>query len=282
MGTRKSRRGRRIARSLALLIALGVVGPRGWVAASGVQAREAADDGRPPRIAVLHVAPQAGFHYRVLSSLLLREPRLVTRCFLLAASTGFTQRSSPGVPPLRRLPASAAELDRFDVIVLEGALEPPGGAGHADVFRRAFREQLPGFVRRGGGLIAVAGPGAPEPDEGLAAVLPVALHGAHRATGRVAPVCDVAGRLCPSSRVYPALPLGGLAGLRARSGATVHAHLLPEGAGAERPSPLIVTRAVGCGRTVFVASDETWRWRRAGDAHERFWRAAIDWADGRR
>lgn len=188
----------------------------------------------------------------------------------------------PGRERLERgdegLPATRAELERFDVIIL-GDL-PPESFTPEEL--QVFRDHVD---RRGGGLIFLAG------NRG---------HLASYAGTPLGPLLPVEPRSSLETGARPRFPIGleltpegrEAAGVRFVDDRLVNAEMwellapltwvenVGERAGAEvwvrtiqGSVPVIATRSVGRGRVLYVGTDETWRWRlRLGDRfHHRLW-----------
>ncbi len=256
----------------------------------------------PATVRVLYVEGGPRWEYRYLKNLLLRaDAKLEVQCFLLQANPDFPQESSAGLPSLSEVPVTREELlDRYDVVIL-GDVNPyaiSADPARCDSFLTAVRE----FVEAGGGLLFSAGvydnPRAfvQTPLEDL---LPVEFD----------PVLSFEGDT--RSEFHPLLAdpkspheivrlhadpevnrrlweeADGLHGLywympvrRAKPGSqTLLVHPTDTNPSDGEPYPLLVLGYFPAGRTMFLASDETWRWRyHYGDRyHERFWRNAIRW-----
>ena len=167
-----------------------------------------------------------------------------------------------------RLPLTNADLVGYDVVVL-GDVAP-------DAFRAADLANLESAVRKGGtGLVWLPGEtGAIAGFTGqkLGELLPVELGDAatvgrgYLSQGRALSRSDVAQRLGllePGETPWERLPqlLGAAPINTVRPGAEILAS-------DQEGKPLVVTRAYGAGRAVFIAVDDTWRWRReAGDRY---------------
>ncbi|QYK48305.1 MAG: hypothetical protein KF838_00290 [Phycisphaeraceae bacterium] len=233
------------------------------------------------------------WEYRYVKNLLIREGSIKSSNLLLAVEKRFLQE---GDELLRSLPRSSEEWAPFDVVVL-GDLRP-------DLFTTEQLQQIREHVAmRGGGLLWIAGPGSTPNAWGetpLADLLPFAIgsdSGAGmRQTGSVrawdrpvvvrpAPASERLGLLNLSQpRGWPAQladPDTGWSLLRwaqriepgsvkpsAETLAFAHAADGQRGA-----SPLVLTMRYGAGRVIYVATDETWRWRyaRGETLQERFW-----------
>lgn len=257
----------------------------------------------PEKIRVLYVDAYPRYEYRFLKELLKRsDANIDVQVFLLSATPDFRQESTKDVPPLERVPTARKELlENYDVVIL-GDVNPysisPDPA-RCEEFMTSLRE----FVERGGGAIFIAG----EHDDPLdyvgtplADLLPVVADATMRnlaadsdAVNGFRPLVEDAAapheivRLVGDPQQNRALweDAGGLYGwfwffpvVRAKPGAQV---LLrhPVASNAHGRFPLLVAGYYPSGRTLFSATDESWRWRyRFGDRyHERFWRNAIRW-----
>lgn len=237
------------------------------------------------------------WEYRYLKNLILREKSFRSTSMLLASNKKSIQE---GTDRLETLPRGAKEWSAFDVIVL-GDVRPA-------VFSREQVESIRAQVsERGAGLLMIGGPsftpgawaGTP-----LAELLPFGLTTSEN--GGTLPTFheDVLMSPGPSARQYGVLRLeDGAAGgedsawpavltnpdLRwnafrwaqridpamLKQSAEVLALATPSGdtPSAATSTPLVVTMRYGAGRVVYVATDETWRYRygRGEALTERFW-----------
>jgi hypothetical protein len=187
-----------------------------------------------------------------LSTSLRREAGLpVSAC--LVGSEGAAAR----VP----FPSTAAALAAYDVVVC-GDFEVPGD----DAAASAWWQALADFVRAGGGVIFECGPGSstrwrrPE----IAALLPVQLATTTATTGPAsllladdAPI-DFAGTRPGEA---PAATFAGLAPIRCWQAAGLSSPAKVIAVDGTLRQPVLASMEVGAGRTVWVGSDETWRWR---------------------
>jgi hypothetical protein len=235
-------------------------------------------DVRDERVQVLYVQGPPSFEYRFLKSLLERDERLELACVLQEADLEASAQDRVMRPSF---PMRAEELEEFDVIVWgdvdPGGL-PPGALAQV-------RELV---VDRGRGLAWSAGPrhnpasyaGSP-----LEALVPAKLDSLQAEAGDVldeplgmapgeqfaaAPFLQFAG--AKSAEAFAALPpvFWRVAAGELRPAARVYARF----AGEQGPgAPAIYGQYVGAGEVVFVATDETWRWRRREHEGEyaRFW-----------
>ncbi len=256
---------------------------------------------RPERIRVLYVENAPRWEYRYLRGILLRaDQNLRAHCFLLEATRDFIQEATPGLTPLERVPTTTSALmDAFDVVIL-GDVDPyHPRLARTPAEAARFLEALEGFVEGGGGLLVVAGPeNAPHAYAGtpLARLLPVDLGPAEEDLGGVGAFVPRLGnalaphesvRLVPDAEANRALWTDGPGGLAAfewyarvakpKPGAVV-ALRHPEDSNRYGPRPILAFTRVPDGRTGFLATDETWRWRlEHPQFQERFWRQTIRW-----
>jgi hypothetical protein len=257
----------------------------------------------PATIRVLYVDGYPRWEYRYLKNLLLRaDQKLEVQCFLLSATPDFPQESTRGLPALREVPTTRAELlERYDVVVL-GDVNPYAispDPSRCEAFLSGVRE----FVEAGGGLLFQAG----EFDNPraflqtpLEDVLPIVLD----PTGVLSFQGDTAQEFRPliedPKSPHEILRLhadpeinrrlwedpDGLRGFywyspirRAKPGTQVLLRHPSDRNAQGELEPLLVVGYFPSGRTMYVGVDSTWMWRyHYGDRyHELFWRNAIRW-----
>lgn len=235
---------------------------------------------RPLRVLYVDGGPR--WEHRYLKNLLLREPSIDASVLLLASGRQYAQEGDTLIP---KLPRSPEEWDEYDVVIL------------GDVSGELFgAEQLANLAEhvatRGAGVLWMAGPGA-TPGTWLetpaSPLLPMrAAPGAGRSepvTASATPEADRLGvlrtdetgrawddrlsdpgagwtRLQWSQAIAPEAIKPGVSVLGTASGVV---------SGEE--SPLVMSMRFGSGRSVYVATDEIWRWRygRGETIPERFW-----------
>ena len=256
---------------------------------------------------VLYIEGTARWEYRFLVSMLMREASIDSSILLLDSDREFVQE---GDTRIRRFPQTREDLQPYDLIVI------------GDVQQRFFSEDQLALVRdhvavHGAGLLWIGGPRYTPNDytgSALELLLPMARPGS---VGRLIP---------PQGREIPAQPTEAAQRLnllqlsrrpghpaevsddhwptnlpafrwaqdlgRLRPGATPLAHaagLVDPQTGDE--APLVVLYRYGAGEILYVGTDETWRWRKAGGEvyFEQFWiqlirklgRARVQQADRR-
>ena len=230
----------------------------------------------PLKVLVVDASPR--WESRFLVDMFERDKRVeVERRYRTMRTAG-----APG----ELLPRTQEALDAYDLVVI-GDLAP----GELTV---DDQQRLERFVaRRGGFVVAIAGPrGMPAGYGlgGLANLLPVRIiaqslaDGAPTAVtlgrdGRESPIVAVLDDVALNQQLWPALPP--LQWLARNVAAKEGAEVLLEARG-DQHIPVVATSRYGAGRTLWVGSPETWRWRdRLGDrVHQTFWLQAIRWGLG--
>ena len=232
-------------------------------------------------IRVLYVEGLPRWEYRYLKDLLIREKSLSSSMMLISADRQFAQE---GDEPITRLPNSPEEWAAYDVIVI--------GDVPADWMTHEQLTMLHDHVAvRGAGLLWIGGPfNTPRGYEGsaLTDLLPMRRPGAVK---RLATTRTVSMYPWPAADSLHVLRLqdrtdqAGWASLPAlqwvqdvgwlKQIAEVLAASEPESA--EHAAPLVVRMRYGAGQSIYVATDETWRWRFGrGELHfGQFWTGLI-------
>lgn len=243
---------------------------------------------RPLRVAYFEGVPR--WEYRYVKNLLLREKSIRSSAMLLSSGRRAIQEGSD---PLLTLPRSLQDWEQFDVIIL-GDLRPEMlGTEQLEHIRACVSD-------RGTGLVWIAGPMAtPLAWRGtpLSELLPMNPAADSGASGMRAWSVPVVARAEPAARRYGVLRLGetdqevwpawltqegGWSQLRyvqqidpagLKPTAEVLATAGPAGGASGERTPLVITMRYGAGRSLYVATDETWRWRygRGERPQERFW-----------
>ncbi len=226
------------------------------------------------KVNVLYVEGYPRWGYRLLRTELLRDKSVQVSILLTSADNSFVQ---DGDIPIRRFPESMEELLPYDVVII-GDVDPRQ-------FTDAQLQLVADFVgKKGGGLAMEAGPRyAPARYRGspLEPVLPVNI-------SRVVadePVADISIGFRPT--VTPAGAATGIFRFLPDEAANnnylkndwqpifwyLHGLAVKPGAGealAEHPTdlgpdgkkaPILVAGRYGAGRTLFSATDDSWRWR---------------------
>jgi hypothetical protein len=233
---------------------------------------------------VLYIDGYPRWEYRYVKNLLIREQSLESSVMLLSADRDFAQE---GNMPITRLPRSPGEFADYDVIVL--------GDVPASFFTTEQLEMIRDHVADyGAGLLWIAGPrSTPNSFAGtaLADLLPIRAAGTIQSIGR--PVLmqptELADRLgvlqlstgddfgwpaelTDTSYGWSQLHYAQrLEPSRLKPTAEVLAHTT-ERIG-EAQLPLVTLMRFGAGQSIYVATDEIWRWRygRGELLPEQFW-----------
>lgn len=248
-------------------------------------------------IRVLYVDGTPRWEYRYLKNLLLREGSIRSSVLILAPDRRFIQEGSD---PLMALPQNQEDWNKFDVVII-GDVRP-------ELLSTAQQDQLRDLVsRRGSGILWIAGPNSTPQrwrSTPVTDLLPFASGGSESdgaslplrvwlepVTLRSEPAAGRLGVLAldepPSTRWPEAVsnPTSGWSQLKwmqridpaaLKPTAEVLASALPI-SGQSEPSPALITMRYGAGRSMYFASDETWRWRygRGETLQERFWLPLI-------
>ncbi|MEZ5963500.1 MAG: glutamine amidotransferase [Planctomycetota bacterium] len=247
------------------------------------------------RVRVLYVDSKPRWEYRYLKNALLRvDESIEAQVYLCDASRDFVQEHSPQLEPLREIPRTKEELFAYHVILLGDIL--PEQLAPTEDRRQQWLELLTRFVEHGGGLGVLWGEQAmPDRYRGtpLEDLLPVVLEEPDRVSE--AEWTDFVPEL-----ENPAVPHDivllmreperneqlwrtGLPPLvsyypvqQAKAGSTV---LLrhPRDQNRFGKRPILTLGEVPRGRTMFLATDETWRWRYIyGEKYQDvFWRNVV-------
>ncbi len=266
--------------------------PTDLVAANNSQAIQLSFVDRPLR--VLYLDGSARWEFRYFKNLLLREPSIEASTMLLSADRDFAQE---GNVALARVPRTKEEFAPYDLFVIG---DVPSGFFSPEQLE-CMRVQV---AERGTGLLWIGGEhDTPSSWEGtaLADLLPfrapfnlstttdLRMQPTDAARGlgllRLAPDEDGVGRsgdgwpnvledpehtwsmlrwaqLIPEDQLKPTAEV-----------LAVGATMSKPGGALQRTTPLILRMRFGAGETIYVATDETWRWRygQGERLHERFW-----------
>jgi hypothetical protein len=253
------------------------------------------------KLDVLYVEGYPRYEYRYLKNALLREKTISLSVLLLEADARFVQE---GVDPIRAFPETPEALRKYDVIIF-GDVDP-----RASWISEAQMRMLLDYVgNEGGGFALIAGERhAPHrflgtPLEKLVPIkidpsflgthesametgfqLHLTLPGRHSRMFRMAQssfaeatpakVGPVAEDKQDRFAVFENLPemFWYARTLGPRPGATVLAEH-PSASTSRGAIPLLITSRYGAGKTLFQATDDSWRWRRhTGELfHDAYW-----------
>ncbi|MCX5662544.1 MAG: VWA domain-containing protein [Planctomycetota bacterium] len=269
--------------------------------AAGNPARDVSVEMVDKPIRVLYVEGYPRWEYRYLKNMLVREKSIQSSMMLLSADRAFAQE---GQLPIQRLPRDAAEFKPYDVIIIGDV--PP------DYFSPEQKTLIADQVSlRGAGLLWIGGGNdTPRSYEGsaLATLLPMrSPAGVDRADPPVPlvvsptplaealqvmrlrpPAPATAPSDAPATEIAPPGWPVGLQPLRwaqsvgeLKPSAEVLAFARPFDAPAGGSNvmslPLVTRLRYGAGQSLYVATDETWRWRYArGEIYfEQFWMQLV-------
>ncbi len=243
---------------------------------------------------VLMISGAPSYEYRFLLNLLRRDRRVSVSAWLMSADPDYPQG---GNISLEKLPATAKEMFEYDVAIL---LDPDP---------RDFPATLTGLLRRfvaeqNGGLVFVAGEKYSSAFFRSAAMKPV--HEMIPVLADLSATGEIPGITSFSTREWPLRPTLAASthdstrlasnplrnnqrweevpGIywsfkvrKAKPGATVlFRHSDPARRTSGRDQPLLAWQYFAGGRTIFLGSDETWRWRVSTDEiYDQFWMQTI-------
>ena len=247
------------------------------------------------KLRILLVSGGPSWDYRLVSTLLIRDPSVDVSCWLQSLSPKLRQA---GTTPLNRFPTTPAELFAYDGIVL---MDP-----NPEQLTEQWLGILHDFVNKhGGGLLWMAGPTYTAQSLTLAngaalrKLLPIRLRDAPpppapagrrstwtrewrlrtRGAGADHPMLSLTPD--PQNNIALWKDMPGIYWYYPVRGATPGARVLMEHA---EPAlamdtagmPLLVQGRVGAGPVIWMGFTDTWCWRRAGEEHfNRFWIQAV-------
>lgn len=200
---------------------------------------------------VLVVDDQPTWSWRYLRTSLRHEPGITVSACLVGHDVDATRVA---------FPATAAALAVYDVVIFGDFAFPGDDAAKAEWCRL-----LAAFVDAGGGVIFECSPGSTRlwNHPAIAELLPVQLASATNANvaglqlAAGAPI-DFAGLRADGSS---AATIAALAPIKYMSGVGLRATAELIACDAKQGHPVIASMGFGAGRTIWVGSDETWRWR---------------------
>lgn len=233
-------------------------------------------------LGVLYVEGYPRWEYRYLKNMLIREDSVKSSMLLLSADRAFAQE---GQLPIARLPMSPEELRPYDVIILGDV--PPGYLTTEQM--ALFRDHV---ALRGAGLFWIGGGNdTPRSYDGtpLAPLLPMrnpaAVTRLDPALGPVVFTPSPAAAALGVMRLRSAQPgtddnealwprdLSPLFWMQDIGPLRRGAEILATATVGNRTLPVIVRQRYGAGQSLYIATDDTWRWRygRGELYYEQFW-----------
>ncbi len=243
---------------------------------------------REDKLRVLVVDSQPRWEYRYLRNALERDPGVEMSCLLFHPEIGM----GDGRHYLKNFPGTKEQIARYDVIFLGdvGIGENELSENDAQLIRGLVEQQSSGLVflpgRRGRQLTLLKSP--------LADLYPVVLDESKRegvglqnesqlllsTTGRRHLLTRFDTEEQRNDELWKMLPgfYWSAAVEKSRPGSevlAVHSSLR----NSFGRMPLVVTRAAGSGKVLFMGTDSAWRWRRGVEDkfHYRFWSQVVRW-----
>ncbi len=255
---------------------------------SANNARKFTIAGRPEKIRVLVVETLPRWEYRFLRNALSRDPGVDLSCLLMRPELGISE----GIDYIPEFPKTLEELSKFDVIFLGDV-----GVGPNQLTAEQCA-QIRGLVEnQASGVVFLPGPLGNQftlLDTELSDLLPVTLDDKNKeglpenlatplnltTEGRASLLTMLGDSEEENPEIWRRLPgfYWHAPVVRAKGGTevlAVHANRR----GPYGPIPLLVTKAAGSGKVLFMGIDSAWRWRRGVEDlyHYRFWGQVARW-----
>lgn len=244
--------------------------------------------GKPERIRVLVIETLPRWEYRFLRNALSRDPGVELSCLLLRPELG----AGDGADYIEKFPETLDALSKFDVVILGDI-----GIGENQLTEEQVK-QIRGLVEnQASGVVFLPGPQGNQMSltkSALSDLLPVSLDEKNpeglsetvatslnlTSEGRASLLMMLGESEEENPEIWRRLPgfYWHAPVLRAKAGTEVLA-VHPNRRGAYGPTPLIVTKAAGSGKVLFMGIDSAWRWRRGVEDlyHYRFWGQVARW-----
>jgi hypothetical protein len=226
------------------------------------------------RIRVLLLEQSARWEFRYLQALLLRDRRVDLKCVLFDGDPSIAR--DPGSPYLDAFPGRREDLFGYDLVVF-GDVDPKH-------FTPAQLELLSEFVSRSGGSFLMLAGRRFSPwsyrDTALERLLPVEFDRVLKevpgtavydrpirlgltAEGRSSPLLRLSEDPAENLRRWETLaPLFWVAPVKRAKPAAVVLAVEPRDADKGGPLPVIAMQQYGVGQSMFIGTDNIWRWRR--------------------
>jgi len=244
--------------------------------------------GKPEKIRVLIIETLPRWEYRFLHNALTRDPGVELSCLLLHPQLG----PAAGKNYISEFPSKLEELSKFDVIFL-------GDVGVAtDQLTKEQCTLIRGLVEnQASGVVFLPGPQGNQAtllDSDLADLIPVTLDESRKtgftetiaaplnltSEGRASLLTMLGDNEDENPEIWRRLPgfFWHAPVVRAKGGTEVLA-VHGNRRGQFGPIPLLVTKAAGNGKVLFMGIDSAWRWRRGVEDlyHYRFWGQVARW-----
>jgi len=244
--------------------------------------------GKPEKIRVLVIETLPRWEYRFLRNALSRDPGVELSCLLMQPSLG------PGVGKdyIKEFPAKIEDLAKFDVIFIGDI-----GIG-PDQLTKEQCTLIRGLVEnQASGVVFLPGSQGNQftlLDSDLSDLMPVILDDAHKTgmgeslpsplnlttEGRASLLTMLGNNEEENPEIWRRLPgfYWHAPVIKAKGGTEVLA-VHGNRRGKFGPVPLLVTKAAGSGKVLFMGIDSAWRWRRGVEDlyHYRFWGQVARW-----
>lgn len=244
--------------------------------------------GKPEKIRVLVIDTLPRWEYRFLRNALSRDPGVELSCLLMQPGLG----PGEGKDYIKEFPAKIEDLAKFDVIFL-------GDVGVApDQLTKEQCSLIRGLVEnQASGVVFLPGPQGNEftlLDTDLGDLMPVILDDTHKkgmseslpsplnltTEGRTSLLTMLGNNEQENPEIWRRLPgfYWYAPVIKAKGGTEVLA-VHGNRRGKYGPIPLLVTKAAGSGKVLFMGIDSAWRWRRGVEDlyHYRFWGQVARW-----
>ncbi|MFD2255804.1 hypothetical protein ACFSSA_03865 [Luteolibacter algae] len=244
--------------------------------------------GRPEKIRVLIVDTLPRWEYRFLRNALSRDPGVQLSCLLLRPELG----PAEGLNYIQEFPKNLEELSKYDVVFLGDV-----GVG-PDQLTAEQCTQIRGLVEnQAAGVVFLPGSQGNQMtllDSDLSDLMPVVMDEKNKqgfpealatplnltTEGRASLLTMLGDSEEENPEIWRRLPgfFWHAPVIRAKGGTEVLA-VHGNRRGPYGPVPLLVTKAAGSGKVLFMGIDSAWRWRRGVEDlyHYRFWGQVARW-----
>jgi len=244
--------------------------------------------GKPEKIRVLVIDTLPRWEYRFLRNALSRDPGVELSCLLMQPELG----AGEGKDYIKEFPSKIEELAKFDVIFIGDVGVAPGQLTkeQCTLIRGLVENQASGVVF----LPGSQGNQFTLLDTDLSDLIPVILDDTHKTgmaesipsplnlttEGRTSLLTMLGNNEEENPEIWRRLPgfYWHAPVIKAKGGTEVLA-VHGNRRGKFGPVPLLVTKAAGSGKVLFMGIDSAWRWRRGVEDlyHYRFWGQVARW-----
>ncbi len=244
--------------------------------------------GKPEKVRVLVIESLPRWEYRFLRNALSRDPGVELSCLLMQPELG----PGEGKDYIKEFPSKIEELAKFDVVFIGDVGVGPGQLTkeQCTLIRGLVENQASGVVF----LPGSQGNQFTLLDTDLSDLIPVILDDAHKngmpesipsplnltTEGRTSLLTMLGNNEEENPEIWRRLPgfYWHAPVIKAKGGTEVLA-VHGNRRGKFGPVPLLVTKAAGSGKVLFMGIDSAWRWRRGVEDlyHYRFWGQVARW-----